>query len=435
MTGAPPVEPGAVDEPERPEPPVVSPRGRLLLDLAPLRRHPAYRRIYLAQVVSFLGTQVTAVAVPLQVYALTRSSLAVGLTGLVALVPLVAFGLFGGAIADAVDRRRLVLGTTLGLAAVSALLTVQAAAGVGSVGLLWVLVAAQAGLAAVDQPARRTYVPRLVDVDELPATAALDQVQFNVGLVLGPLLAGAVVAGLGPAWAYGLDTLTFLATLSAVARLPAMPPEGGGQRAGMASVLDGLRFLRTRRNLLMTFLVDINAMVFGMPRALFPALAATRYGGDAAVAGFLYAAPGAGALLGALFGGWFGRVHRQGVAVVLAIVGWGAAITVFGLSGSLVVALVMLALAGLADMVSAVYRNTILNVATPDAMRGRLGGVFIVVVTGGPRLGDLEAGAVAALSSPEVSVVSGGLACIAGVVLLAARVPSFLRYDGRAPVP
>lgn len=405
----------------------------LVADLTPLRGSPPWRRVWVGSTVSVVGTQMTAVAVPVQVYALTRSSFAVGMLGLAALVPLVAFGLLGGAIADAVDRRRLTLLTSSGLAVLSAVLVAQALLDLRALWLLYAVVALQAGLFAVDSPARRTFDPRLLPPEQLPAAAALSQIGFNLGFTLGPLLAGVLIAGLGLDAAYAVDTGSFLVAVYCIARLPPMPPTGGGTRAGIASVTEGLRFLRTRRVLLMTFLVDLNAMIFGMPRALFPALAMTTYGGGPRVVGLLYAAPAAGALLGALLGGWLGRVRRQGLAVLVAVAAWGASITAFGLTRLLWLAVVFLALAGAADMVSAVYRTAILQVATPDEMLGRLNGVFIVVVAGGPRLGDLEAGAVAGLVSPGFSVVSGGLACLAGVGLLAALVPSFARYDARRP--
>lgn len=408
---------------------------RAALDLTPLRVSPGFRRLLAGDTVSVVGTQLTAVAVPVQVFALTGSPVAVGLVGLAGLLPLVLLGLYGGAVADAVDRRRLVLVTTCGQAVLSVVLLGNVVTGLHSVGLLYGVVAAQAGLFALDSPARQAFVPRLLGPALLPAANALRQVEFNLGVTLGPLLAGLIVGRAGYAPAYTLDAVSFTASLWAVARLPAMPPEGGGRRAGLASVLEGLAFLRTRPVLLMTFVFDLIAMVFAMPRALFPVLAARVYGGGAGIAGGLYSALAAGALLGALGGGWLGRVHRQGVAVVAAIVVWGVAIAAVGLSGSLLVAVLALAVAGAADMVSAVFRTSILQAAAPDEMRGRLGGVFIVVVAGGPRLGDGRAGVGAALVGTQGSVLAGGLACVGLVLLVAAFVPRFLRYDARDPVP
>lgn len=405
------------------------------LDLTPLRESPAFRRLIFGEAVSVIGTWVTMVAVPLQVYALTRSTVAVGLVGVAGLLPLIVFGLYGGAIADAVDRRKLVLVTTCGQLLLACVLVVQAALDVGSVALLYAIVAGQAGFSAVDSPARQAFVPRLLRKELLPAANALKLVEFNLAVTVGPLLAGVLVANFGYEAAYGLDVLTFFAALAAVAGLPAMPPAGGGRPAGTASVLEGLRFLRTREVLLMTFVVDLVAMVFGMPRALFPALAEQVYGGGEQTAGLLYSALAAGALLGALFSGWFGKVHRQGIAVLVAIGVWGVAITLFGLTDVLVLGLLFIALAGAADMVSAAFRTAILQAAAPDEMRGRLGGVFIVVVAGGPRLGDARAGGGAELVGLQGSSVAGGLAVVGITAAIAAGARGFRAYDAREPQP
>jgi MFS family permease len=416
--------------------PVASSRWRrIAADVTPLRESRDYRRWWFGYSVSFTGTQLSQFAIPLQVYVLTKSSFDVGLVGLVVFVPLVTMGLVGGAIADAVDRRRLTLITGTVLMVLSVLLTVQAALGLRQLWLLYLIAAVQGAFSAVDSSARGAILPRLVRRDMLPAANALGQLGFNTGLSVGPLLGGVLVGTLGFSWAYGFDTVSFLAVLYAVWRLPAMPPEGGGSRAGVASVLEGLRYLGPRKNLLMTFLVDINAMVFGMPRALFPAIAVNWFHGGPGTVGLLAAAPPIGALVGAAASGWTGRVRRQGFAVLVSVAVWGGSIALFGFTRTLWVALVLLAVAGAADMVSAIFRNTILQVSTPDALRGRLQGVFIVVVTGGPRLGDLEAGSVAAAAGTQVSVVSGGLACVVGVALLAAMFPSFAKYDGQDPEP
>ncbi len=406
---------------------------RLTLDLTPVRRSPQFRNLLIGDAVSVIGTQVTAVAIPLQVYVQTRSAAAVGLVGLAGLVPLVVFGLYGGAVADAVDRRRLVLVTTSAQAVLSAILLAQAIAGVDWTWLLYLIVAVQAGLFALDSPARQAFVPRLLPKELLPAGNALRQVEFNVGMAGGPLLAGVLVAAFGFGTAYGLDAVSFGASLWAVASLPSMSPEGGGRRAGFASVVEGLAFLRTRRVLLLTFVVDVIAMVFGMPRTLFAPLTDQVFAGGSATAGALYAAIPAGALLGALLGGWFGRIHRQGLAVIISILGWGVCIVGFGLTSNLWVALALLAGAGAADMVSAVFRTAILQTAAPDEMRGRLGGVFIVVVAGGPRLGDGRSGAFASWFGLQEAVVVGGILVVGLTLLVAALVPRFVAYDARHP--
>ncbi len=305
----------------------------VVADVTPLRVSPAYRRLWAGLTVSNLGQQMTAVAVAIQVYRITGSSLAVGLIGAFGLVPLIVFGLYGGAIADVVDRRLLMLWSSSGLALLSVVLLAQAVAGVESVWLLYLVVAAQSACFAVNNPARAAAIPRLVGLELLPAANALQQVTWNLGFTVGPLLGGVLVASVGLEAAYGADVLAFGAALYGVFRLPSVPPEGGGDRkAGVASVMEGLRFLRARQVLLMTFVVDLIAMVFGMPRALFPAVAEDFYGGGAAVVGALTAAPALGALVGAAFSGGLGRVRRQGLAVLWAVAAWGVAIALFGLS-------------------------------------------------------------------------------------------------------
>lgn len=382
----------------------------------------------LGQLVSSSGTQLTLVALPVQVYDITRSSFSVGLLGLVTFFPLLVGGLYGGAIADAMDRRKLAIVTSLGLAFASLLLVLQALLELHSIGVLYGVAAVTALLSGVDSPARQAIVPRLVPLADLPAAGALSYASTTLATTVGPLIAGLLVAGPGFGVTYTVDALSFLAALYSIVRLPALPPEGGGTRASAASVLEGLKFLRTQPVVTMTFAVDLVAMVFGMPRALFPALAADHLGGGARTVGFLYAALAAGGLIGTVFGGWFGRVRRQGLAVLVAVLAWGIFVIGFGLVHSLGPALVILALSGAADAISAVFRGVILQTATPDAMRGRLQGVFIVVVAGGPRLGDLESGAAASVLSLSGAVVSGGIAVVAGVALLALAVPGFRRY-------
>jgi MFS family permease len=408
---------------------------RLFLDLSPVRESRGFRNLTIGDAVSILGTTVTAVAIPLQVYDQTRSAAAVGAVGLVGLVPLVVLGLYGGAVADAVDRRRLVMGTTTGQALLSGLLAAQAALDLRWTWLLYVVIALQSALFALEHPARTAFVPRLLPSHQLPAANALRLAVFNLGLTLGPLVAGVLVAGLGFASAYTLDSLSFVAALWAVAALPAMAPEGGGRPAGLSSVIEGLRFLATRQVLLMTFVVDIVAMVFGMPRALFPSLADDVFHGGPGTVGAMFSALAAGALLGAVLGGWFSRVHRQGLAVVVAILAWGVCIIGFGLTSSLLVALVLLAGAGAADMVSAAFRTSILQSFAPDEMRGRLGGVFIVVVAGGPRIGDGRAGGMASWLGVQESVWIGGCLVVAITLVLAVLVPRFTRYDVRNHAP
>ena len=432
MTG--PVDPAGpgVEPASRAAPrPTARLRG-LAVDITPLRVSPEFRRVWLAQGVSFLGTQLTTVAVGIQVYDLTRSSAAVGLVGLAALVPLLGLGLVGGALADSRDRRRLALVTSSGLAVVSLGLVAQAALDLRSVLLLYGLVAVQSALFAIDHPARSTFPPRLLPTELLPAANALSWITSGFGATVGPLLAGVLVAGPGYTAAYAVDVLTFVAPLYSLLRLRPMPPQRA-EGTGRASVLEGLRLLRSRPVLLSTFVADLLAMVFGMPRAVFPELADGVLGGGATTVGVLNASLAAGTMLAAVLSGPTGRVHRQGLGVLLAIAAWGGAIVVFGLSGVLWLACLALAVAGAADTVSAVWRQSVLQAATPDEYRGRLGGVFIVVVAGGPRLGDVRVGSAAALMGPGPAVVAGGLAILGGVALLGALVPRLVRYDSREP--
>jgi MFS family permease len=398
-------------------------RRRLLVDVSPLRVSRDFRLMYAGQFLSIIGRQITVVASALQVFLLTESSLAVGLLGLAQLGPLIVCSFAGGAIADAFDRRRTLLWAQVGLAACSAGLAVNASLDSPALWPVYVLTALSAGVSSIDGPTRAAAVPTLVPRDLIPAAAALHQSAFQLSLVIGPSLAGLLIARVSLASAYWFDAFTFGVALIGLLFVRPLVPHGGGTRPSLRSVREGLGYLRRSRAVQATFLIDINAMVFGMPRALFPELGIEHFGGGPATVGLLFAAPGAGALVAALTTGWISHVRRQGRAVIIAVLAWGAAIAVFGLVPWLGVALALLAVAGAADVVSAVFRTTILQLQVPDRLRGRLNALNIAVVTGGPRLGDLEAGAVAAVTSTTFSVVSGGLACMAGVGVLARLFP------------
>jgi MFS family permease len=408
---------------------------RLLTDVRPLQASAAYRRLFLGTAVAQLGQQMTNVAVAIQVYDLTGSSFYVGLVGVFALVPLVVLGLYGGAFADAVDRRSLALVASGGLWAVSGLFAVQALLANEVVWVLYALVAVQSGFYALNNPARGAIVPRLLDRELLPAASALNMATFNLGFTVGPVAGALLIRSHGYAAAYLVDVATFAAAYYGVHRLPRIPPDGNAPAPGLRSVLDGLRFLKRARNLRMTFILDLCAMVLAQPRALFPALAYQVYGGTAATVGLLQAAPAAGALVAFTLSGWISRVRRHGVAIVLAVLAYGAAVGAAGLSDLLWLGLLFLALTGAADMVSSAYRSTVLQVAAPDHLRGRLQGVFIVVVAGGPRAGDAVAGSVASATGEQGALVLGGLACILGVLVAVAAQRDFLRYDDRHPEP
>jgi MFS family permease len=404
-------------------------RGRLLIDLGPLRQSQAFRRLWGGYLITTLGSQLTVVAIPYQVFKLTHSSLDVGLVGLAQIVPVLAGSLFGGSIADAVDRRVLLLVTQVCLAACSLGLALNSSGGHPAIWPLYALSALSAGIASVDSPARSAVLANLVDRGMFASANALWQLLYQVSQVAGPAVAGLLLGEFGIGSVYWIDAATFAVSILAVASLPELRPPGGGTRFGLSSIAEGLRFLKGRPVLQGTFVIDLNAMVLGMPRALFPALALTRFHAGAGTLGLLYAAPGAGALIGALLTGWVVAVKKQGRAVIVAVAIWGLAITAFGLVPWLAAALAMLAVAGAADVVSAVFRGTILQLEAPEALRGRLSSVHTAVVTGGPRIGDFEAGAVATLSTPEISVVSGGLGCLVGVALVTWLMPRFARYD------
>jgi MFS family permease len=413
----------------------------VLVDVSPLRRSRDLRCLTVGQLLSTLGAQLTMVAVAYQVYALTRSSLAVGLVSLAQVVPLIAGALLGGSLADAADRRRVLLGAQFLTLLCSAGLAVNADTGP----VLWplfVLPAVAAGFNATTESGMSAILPNLVLRREVATVNAMFQALFQIGQVAGPAVAGLLLAGAGVRFVYWVDVATIAAAILATFLISPQPPQSGASHPpGLRSIVTGLKYLRGRPVIQGTYLFDINAMVFGMPRAVFPALATTVFGGGASTLGFLYAAPGAGALIGAVTTGWVHRVRRQGRAVIIAVVVWGAAITCFGLVRWLPAALVLLAVAGWADVISAVFRSTILQLNVPDELRGRLMGVQMAVVTGGPRIGDAESGAVAAAFSPVTSVVSGGLACIGGALLLARLLPAFGRQeitaapDGAQPAP
>jgi MFS family permease len=414
---------------------VRSPRGlgrHILLDLTPLRRSRDYRALITGLGVSVLGNQLTTVAVPFQVYAVTRSSLVVGLVSLAQLFPLIFGSLLGGSLVDAMDRRKILIVVEALGALCSAALALNADLG-PQLWPLFLFPAITAALSGVDSSARNAMLPGMVGMELLPASNAIFQSLFQTGAIVGPAVAGLLLAGAGVHLIYWIDAVSYLTAMSAVLMISPQPLPAADEagfapaRPGWRSTMEGLRFVRRSQPVQGAYLIDVNAMVFGMPRALFPALAATVFGGGATTVGLLYSAPGVGALLGALTSGWVGRVRRQGLAVVCAVLVWGLSIAGFGLAHWLPLALVLLAVAGWADVVSAVFRNTIIQFAGPDGMRGRLMGVQMAVVAGGPRLGDLEAGAVATAFGDTVSVVSGGLACVAGALLVAWARPGFTR--------
>ena len=428
---------------------------RVVPDFGPARDNPAFRRLLVGGLLSSLGSSMTSFAVVLQIWDISRSSLDVGLLGLT-FVPVLIIGLLGGSIADAVDRRKLALDTSVGLMAVSAAFAVQAYAEFGRLWLLYLLALVQAVLQATSAPSRGTFVPRLVPPDRLTAALALNTLTGRITMLFGPALAGVIAGAFGLRTCYAIDAVSFLASLYATARLPAMRPQSaqspakpsaakpsaakpgaarrGTARPSLRATAEGLRFIRRRPVLVAAFLTDLDAMLLGLPVAIFPALNAAHFGGRPQTLGFLNASVGVGGLLAAAMSGSTVRISRQGLGLLAGTMIWGAAIACFGLTRSLPLALVTLAVAGAADTLTVTFRAFIVQTLTPDEFRGRVSSVEYIIGSGGAPLGNVETGTVASLTSPAFSAVSGGIACFAGAALIAFGFPAFTRYR-TSPAP
>ncbi|GAA1692983.1 MFS transporter [Mycolicibacterium murale] len=413
---------------------------RLFADTTPLRNRD-FRRLWWAGIPTVIGANLTIFAVPVQVYALTQSSAYVGLAGLFALVPLIVFGLWGGALADAMDRRLLLIIASSGLALSSVLLWAQAALQLNNVWVVLGLLAFQQAFYAVNSPTRSAAIPRILPSDQIAAATSLNITVTQFGSIVGPLLAGLLLAWVDLSTLYLIDAVTCLLPIWATFRLAAMPPTHGGSTSlGFGAVLDGFRYLAGNTVVLMSFVVDLIAMILGMPRALFPQMAHESFGGPVdggTTMALLAAAMSVGAVAGGVFSGWLPRVRRQGLAVVVAIIVWGAAIVGFGVAAGaaggragvlLWVAVGCLTVGGAADMVSSALRNTILLQVASDELRGRLQGVYLVVVAGGPRIADVLHGTAAATMGTAVAAAGGGAAVVVFVVIAALAVPAFVRY-------
>jgi len=401
------------------------------MDVGPLRRHRDFRLLFTGQALSFFGSQVTFVAVPYQTFQLTHSTLAVGLLSLAEFVPLMLMAFVGGALSDAFDRRRMVQLAELGSGLAIGVLLVNSLLPEPRVWVLFVVAPVLAALYGILRPSLDALVPRLVTREEVPAASALEGFRGTLGSIAGPALAGVIIAGAGLPAAYAVDVATFGLSLVALWFMRAVPPPPDAPPVSLQSVAEGVRYARSRQELIGTYGVDIIAMFFGMPMALFPAIA-EEFGG-AGVLGLLYAAPAVGSLLATVSGGWVSRVNRHGLAIIIAAGVWGAAIAGFGFAPNLPLALAGLVVAGGADMVSGIFRMTIWNQTIPDRLRGRLAGIEQISYTSGPLLGNVEAGVVASLAGVRASVVSGGVLCVIGVVLAAIALPAFRRYDARTP--
>jgi MFS family permease len=414
-------------------------RMRLLADIGPLRESAAFRRLWAGTTLSSVGSALTGFAVPLQVYDITRSPFAVGLIGVAEMVPTLTIGLLGGSLADATDRRRLVLAVSIGSAAVSAGLTVQAFAGLSLVWLLYALVAVQYSLSAISAPARNTFVPRLLPPGQLTAGLALNRLSFQVMLTTGPALAGVITAvpGLGLRACYLVDAASFAAAIYGVARLPPMPPLASTAdpvRPGVRAVAEGVGFICRSPVLAGAFLADLNATVFALPVALFPAINAERFGGDPRTLGLFATSVGLGGLVSAALSGPVRHIRRPGLAMLVTVGIWGAAFAGFAVAPGLWLTLGLLAVAGAADTFTVIFRGAIVQTGTPDQLRGRVTAADYVVGAGGGQVGYLESGALGSLTSPVISALSGGIATVAGTVVIALAVPAFTRYrTGSAP--
>lgn len=403
------------------------------MDLSPLKRYRDFRLLFTASAISGFGSFITYITIPFQVSKITDSPLMVGLLGVCELVPLLFMSFVGGALADYLDRRVLVVGGELAQMTLTGVLLLNAVLGEPQLWLLFVIAATSAAIDGIQRPAMEGLIPRLVDAADIPAASALNSLRMQVASLVGPTIAGLLIAvfgaGAGLGWVYGIDLATFAVGLACLSFMKAVPPPEAADRPSLRSVVDGLRYARNRPELMGTYLVDINAMFFGMPQALFPFLA-ERYGGPA-VLGLLYAAPSVGSMLATVTSGWAKRIHRHGIAVLLASGAWGLGIVVFGLAHSLWLALAGLVFAGAADMISGLFRMTMWNQTIPDYLRGRLAGIEMVSYTTGPLLGGVRSGGMARYVGIGGSVVWGGVLCIAGAVALAAALPRFVAYDGR----
>lgn len=396
----------------------------LVIDLEPLRKDADYRRLWTGQSINVIGNQITRVALPYQVYVLTGSTLALAALVLAQLVPLLLFTLGGGAIADAFDRRRVLLVMQLGLAGTSLSLAILSLQEQPAIPLLFAVAFVASGFSAFEGPARSSAIPRLVPRERLRAAIALGQLSFNGGSVIGPAIAGGLIASVGVAGAFAVDVATYGVSLLMLLRMRPIPPVGITVRPSLEAIREGLRFVRVRRLILSTFAIDLNAMIFGSPRTLYPVLALDVFKMGPVGLGLLTAAPAAGALMAILMSGGISKFRRIGRGILLAVAGWGAAILLFGLSTSFfVLALLFLAIAGAADVVSAVFRSSVVQMETPDELRGRVAAIHILVVTSGPQLGDIEAALVASAIGAQLSVMSGGLLCLLGVAVVARLFP------------
>lgn len=415
---------------DAPSPPPAAGRLRALLpDLAPWRTSPDFRRLWVAGIVTNFGSFLTFVALPVQMKELTGSAVAVGAIGAAELVPLIVFGLYGGALADALDKRKLILWTEVGQGLLSAGLLVNALLPHPVVWPLYAVAALSAALAAVQRPALDALVPRIVAHEHLPAAAALNSLRWTVGGVAGPAVAGLVVAYAGLGWAYAADLVTFVISVVLALGLAASPAAHEAAKPSLRSIAEGARYAWSRKELLGTYTIDLAAMFLAFPLAVLPFLADDL---DAEWSlGLMYASIPAGSLLVSLTSGWTSRVHRHGRMVVVGAACWGLAMVAAGAAHNVWLVLLFLTLAGGFDMISGIFRAAMWNQTIPDELRGRLAGIELLSYSVGPHLGQVRAGSMAALTTVRTSIWSGGLLCVAAVGALALCLPKLMTYDVR----
>lgn len=398
------------------------------VDITPLKISRDYRLLFFGQLISFFGTMMTFVVVPVQMFELTQSNLYVGLLGVAEFVPMFLLAFLGGAMADAIDRRKMLRVTEIGQTLTTAVLFGNALLPQPKVWILFVVVALHAGLAGLQRPSFEALIPKIVPAEYMTAVSALNSIRFNVGAIISPILGGLLAAQFGAKIAYGIDLLTFIASLAAVWMIRAVPPPENADDVSLESIKKGFHYAMSRQELLGTYLIDINAMLFGMPKALFPALAVIY---QAKSVGYFYASIAVGALLATLTSGWAKYVHKHGLMITLAAGFWGIAIIFFGFSTNLYIALFFLGVAGFFDMISGIFRGTVWNQTIPNQLRGRLAGIEMISFLTGPMLGDAEAGIVAHFFDVKISIIVGGILTVVGTIALAIILPKFLRYDGR----
>lgn len=399
---------------------------RMWIDISPLRKNRNYRYLFMGQFVSFIGTMLSLVALPYQVYRLTESTLAVGLLGIVELVPLLITAFVGGALADTMDRRKLLLWAEFGMACGCLLLWINSLLAVPQIWVLFVIAGLMSALNGFHRPALDAMTPRLVTHEQIQAVSVLSSLKYNIGAIGAPAVAGLLIASVGVPWTFGIDFLTFMFSLWALSKIEKMKPLEQSQPPSFKSILEAIRYAISRPELLGTYIVDIVAMIFGMPNALFPAVAESL--GSVKMVGWLYSAPSIGALIATILSGWTKKVKRHGVGVVYSATIWGLAIIAFGLTKQWFWVIFFLAIAGAADCMSGIFRTTIWNQTIPDRIRGRMAGLEMISYMSGPLLGNAEAGLVASLTNTQISIVSGGLLCVLGVILCVFLLPGFWKY-------